>query len=352
MHFSCSYQKIRLRFRSPAQTSRGIYENKISWMLSLSDGESIGVGECSLLPGLSIDDRPDFENRLDEFCRQINSGFFPSEQELTEFPSIRFGIETALLDLHNGGKRILFPSEFISGKKSIPINGLIWMGDKQTMRRQITEKIDRGFSCLKLKIGALNWSDEREVLAEIRRQFRRKDLTIRVDANGAYTFQKATEVLSELAEMQVHSIEQPLPKGRWKEMARLCREAPLPIALDEELIGLFPRKKKEELLDTLHPPYLIIKPGLLGGFKEAEEWISLARERGIGWWATSALESNIGLNAIAQWTYMQNVTLHQGLGTGQLFTNNIDSPLALLGEHLYYLPQKEWGTYFPQETED
>jgi o-succinylbenzoate synthase len=343
MNLNATYHKYTLQFHNPAGTSRGVYTTKQSWFIFLSDDVNTGIGECSLLKGLSIDDRPDFEQKLTEICDLINRSIFNFDQPLHEFPAIQFGLETALLDLKNGGRHILFPSEFTDGKTGITTNGLIWMGDKTSMRQQIAEKLEKGFSCIKLKIGAIDWDSEKEVIAEMRRQYSAKELTIRVDANGAFTFQQAKSVLSELAEMQVHSLEQPIKAGNWEEMAKLCSSTPIPIALDEELIGIFQYEKKRELLEIIKPQYLIIKPSLLGGFKASEEWISLADEMNIGWWATSALESNIGLNAISQWVYTKNTSMPQGLGTGMLYSNNVDSPLNLVGEKLFYDAGKKWN---------
>ncbi|MBN1926358.1 MAG: o-succinylbenzoate synthase [Prolixibacteraceae bacterium] len=343
MQIKASYTKYTLKFIRPAGTSRGTYMNKDSWFLFLSDGEKTGTGECSLLRGLSIDDSPVFEKKLNEVCQKINQGEYNFILPIEKYPSIQFGLETALLDLKNGGNHILFPSEFTKGKKGIFTNGLIWMGDKTYMRKQIAEKIEKGFSCIKLKIGALDWNSEKEIIAEMRRQFKASELIIRVDANGAYTPKQSAEVLSELAEMQVHSIEQPIKAGNWDEMAALCESTPIPIALDEELIGIFTFEKKQKLIETIRPQYLILKPGLLGGFQSCNEWIQLANKCGAGWWATSALESNIGLNAIAQWVFIKKPQIHQGLGTGMLFSNNIDSPLTLRGENLFYDANKNWG---------
>ncbi|MCF8357542.1 MAG: o-succinylbenzoate synthase [Prolixibacteraceae bacterium] len=343
MQVQASYIKYKLRFIREAVTSRDVFTSKNAWFLFLSDGEKTGIGECSLLHGLSIDDSPDFKKNLNEVCQTINRGEYNFKLPLEKYPSIQFGLETALTDLQNGGERILFPSLFTLGEKGIVTNGLIWMGNKTYMRKQIAEKLEKGFTCIKLKIGSLEWKTEKEIIAEMRRQFNVKELTIKVDANGAFSLRQATEVLSVLAEMQVHSIEQPIKAGHWNEMARLCESSPTPIALDEELIGVFPFEKKRRLLETIHPQYLILKPGLLGGFQASDEWIQLAEEYNTGWWATSALESNIGLNAIAQWVSTKNTTLHQGLGTGMLFSNNIDSPLTLQGEQLFYDANKVWG---------
>ncbi|HPS12222.1 MAG TPA: o-succinylbenzoate synthase [Prolixibacteraceae bacterium] len=342
MPLNASYKKHSLQFLRPAGTSRGTYTNKDSWFLFLDEGNKTGVGECSLLKDLSIDDRPDFEQKLAEVCDQINNENIHIDNSLQEFPSIRFGLETAMLDLKKGGQHILFPSEFTQGKRSIVTNGLIWMGDKTFMREQISQKMEKGFSCIKLKIGAIDWETEREIIAEMRRQFSVFDLTIRVDANGAFTLEQAKKMLSELAKMQVHSIEQPIKAGQWEAMATLCKTTPVPIALDEELIGIFPVEKKKELLETIHPQFLILKPSLLGGFNASDEWIELANKMNIGWWATSALEANIGLNAISQWVFTKNTILPQGLGTGMLFRNNIDSPLTMIGEKLFYDRDKNW----------
>lgn len=338
-----AYKKHTLLFLRPVGTSRGVYTTKESWFIFLFDGEKTGVGECSLLKDLSIDDRLDFEENLNKVCLAINTNTFNFDIPLHEFPAIQFGIETALLDLQNGGHHILFPSEFTHGQTGINTNGLIWMGDKTYMRKQIAQKLEKGFSCIKLKIGAIDWVLELDLIARMRHEFSAADLTIRVDANGAFTFEQATEVLSELAKLQVHSIEQPIKAGQWEAMAKLCAKTPIPIALDEELIGIHLLSDKLELLQTINPHYLILKPGLLGGFKASDEWIKLADEKNIDWWATSALESNIGLNAISQWVFAKDTTMHQGLGTGQLFSNNIDSPLTLHGEKLYYDPSKNWG---------
>lgn len=347
MTLKASYKKHTLQFHQPAGTSRGVYTSKDSWLLFLSDGEKTGVGECSILKELSIDDRPDFEEKLKQVCAEINSLTFDFNLTLYEFPAIQFGLETALMDLKNGGNRILFPSPFTEGKTGIVTNGLIWMGNKTEMRKQIARKLDAGFGCIKLKIGAIDWQEEKDLIAGMRKQFSASELTIRVDANGAYTFEQATEVLSALAELQVHSIEQPIKAGQWDQMAKLCANTPTPIALDEELIGISSLEEKQKLLEIIRPHYLILKPSLLGGLKASDEWIQLTTHNNIGWWATSALESNIGLNAIAQWVFTKKPTIPQGLGTGMLFSNNIDSPLTLHGEKLFYDPIKNWGKSLP-----
>lgn len=346
MKLKARYIKHTLRFYRPARTSRGYYTTKDSWYILLNhehDPNTIGIGECSILPGLSFDDRPEIEQKIAEVCEQINHHEFEINTLCAQWPAIRFGVETAVLDLENGGKRVLFPSQFTRGKEGIPTNGLIWMGDESHMRQQIGEKLERGFSCIKLKIGALNWNTEYKILKYLRKQFNAEDLTIRVDANGAFSPQRAYSVLEQLAELEVHSIEQPIKAGQIEAMALLCDGSPVPIALDEELLGVHAPEKKIELLEAIKPQYLILKPGMIGGFKAAEEWIALAKEYQIGWWATSALESNIGLNAISQWTFTKDVQMPQGLGTGSLYVNNLDSPLWLRGETLFHAPNQGWN---------
>ena len=344
MTVKASYRKHTLQFIRPAGTSRGTYLTKESWFLSLSDGKKTGIGECSLLKELSIDDRPDFEEKLSQVCEEIDNGTFDFSQKLADFPALKFGLETALLDLQNGGQKILFPSLFTEGKAGIPTNGLIWMGDKTYMREQIAQKLEKGFSCIKLKIGAIDWPTEHEIIAEMRKRFPPSELTIRVDANGAYTPQQAEKVLAELAKLNVHSIEQPIKAGQPNEMAKLCASSPIPIALDEELIGINTTEQKINLIEKINPQFLILKPSLLGGFQASDEWISIAEKQGIGWWATSALESNIGLNAISQWIFTKKPTLPQGLGTGMLYSNNINSPLILIKDTMYYNTSKSWNT--------
>ena len=343
MRLKAKINKHKLIFNEPALTSRGAYTEKDSWFIVLTDGQSSGIGECPLLKGLSADDSPGFEEKLLNICRQINEGEFSLESISRSFPAIGFGLESALIELKNNNEHILFPSEFTQGKAGIVTNGLIWMGKEEYLRKQIGEKIDSGFTCLKLKIGSIDWQTEKSIIAEIRRQFPANELTIRVDANGAFSPETAPKILNELAELNVHSIEQPIKAGQWQALARLCASTPIPIALDEELIGIAEKIEKQKLLEIIHPKYIILKPSLLGGFSASEEWITIAEKLNIGWWATSALESNVGLNAIAQWTFTKQNTLPQGLGTGLLFANNIPSPLTMVGEKLYYDTSKKWG---------
>lgn len=339
------YLKHRLEFLVPSGTSRGVLKSKDSWFVILHDGErgTTGIGECSLIPGLSPDPLDRFEEILGSCCHRFEISGDIEGPELNEFPAIRFGFETAERDLRSGGSRILFKSEFTRGKSGIPINGLIWMGKKDEMLRQVSRKIEEGFRVLKLKVGAIEFQDELDILKHIRTTFTGRDLQIRVDANGAWTAEEALERMKRLSEFVLHSIEQPIPAGNWQEMAALCEKSPLAVALDEELIGIYRAQSKRELLETIRPRFIILKPTLLGGLKASEDWISHAEKTGTGWWITSALESNIALNAIAQWTYSTGNRMYQGLGTGQIFKNNIASPLEVIEGKLWYQPGKNWN---------
>ena len=338
-----SYKKHTLIFKRPGGTSRGVLSTKDSWFIKVwygEDSDIVGIGECSIINGLSPDPMEQFEEELSEIVLNINNHL---KIDLTAFPSISFGLETALLDLANGGKRILYPSPFTNGDSSIPINGLIWMGAFDFMRQQIIEKLEAGFDCIKLKIGAIDFKQELQLLKMIRKDFSENELELRVDANGAFKSDEALEKLKRLSDYRIHSIEQPIRQNQWHKMAELCEQSPIDIALDEELIGL-DDAMIPEMLDAVQPQYIILKPSLVGGFKRSEYFISEAEKRNIGWWVTSALESNIGLNAIAQWTATLNNTMPQGLGTGQLFTNNIDSPLEIINANLKYNPKAPWGS--------
>ena len=337
------FKKYTLNFNFPAGTSRGVLQKKDSWFISLADETGkTGIGECGLLKGLSYDDRTGYEHEVQQVCSEINNSQNIDLLKLLKLPSIRFGVEMALKDLNSKKERILFPSDFTKGKDTIKINGLVWMGEFEFMKSQIISKIKAGFSCIKLKIGAIDFKKELQLINSIRKAFSVNDIEIRVDANGAFKPGEALEKLNRLAEYNLHSIEQPIKQGQWEEMAKLCELTPLPIALDEELIGVIDRKKEVELLDKIKPQYIILKPSLVGGFAASEEWIDMAKERNIGWWITSALESNIGLNAIAQWTYTLGNKMPQGLGTGQLYTNNFESPLYISNGRLHYNPDRSW----------
>jgi len=344
--WQASYSYHKLQFITPGGTSRGVLKTKDSWYIKLWRSEIpeiVGVGECSILPALSIDDRPDFEEKLKSVCANINEYVADYHTQLLEWPAIRFGLEVALHDAENGGQRIIFPSGFTQGNIPIPINGLIWMGDVAYMKEQLQAKLESGFNCIKIKVGAIDFYQELRLLEGIRENFSPDEIELRVDANGAFHPNVALAKLKQLSTFYIHSIEQPIKAGQWKQMADLCKESPIPIALDEELIGVHGLEEKERLLKEINPDYIILKPSLLGGFKASEEWIMLAQKYNIGWWATSALEGNVGLNAIAQWTAIQDVDMPQGLGTGQVFSNNIISPLEVKSGSLYYNASTKWG---------
>ena len=309
----------------------------------IKSGDRIGVGECGIFRGLSCDDRPDYEQKLTWLCKHIDWNFEKLYLELMEFPSIQFGLEQAILSLKAENRFDLFPSEFSRGQDPVPINGLIWMGDEQFMKEQIANKLEEGFRTLKMKIGAIDFNAELSILQGIRKHYGSSELELRVDANGAFTKEDALAKLEQLATYEIHSIEQPVKAGKWELMADLCKISPIPIALDEELIGILDAEQKRALLKTIEPQYIILKPSLIGGFQGSKEWIDIAEDTGIGWWITSALESNIGLNAIAQFCYTLNNDMPQGLGTGSLFDNNIDSPLHVSQGALHYDPKQKWG---------
>ncbi|OAB78617.1 o-succinylbenzoate synthase [Cochleicola gelatinilyticus] len=337
-----TYKKHILEFKRPGGTSRGILKTKETWFLILKEGTRLGIGECGILRGLSVDDRPDYEAKLQWVCDNIQLGFQQLYEALSEFPSLQFGVEMAFRSLASDSPFNLFPSAFTEHKAAIPINGLVWMGEADFMKQQISEKIAAGFTCIKMKIGAIDFETELQLLKMIRREYSPTDIELRVDANGAFSPSEAIEKLKVLSELHLHSIEQPIQPGQWSKMALLCENTPLPIALDEELIGVFSEEKKQALLTEIQPQYIILKPSLIGGFQGADQWIRLAEQSGIGWWITSALESNIGLNAISQYTFTKNSILPQGLGTGSLFTNNIPSPLAVRNGTLEYHKNNEW----------
>lgn len=338
-----SYQKYILNFKNPSGTSRGILNTKETWFLILEKDGKKGIGECGILRGLSADDRPDYEEKLQWTCQNIQLGKDALWESLLEFPSIQFGIEMAFQSLDSENPFLLFPSEFTEGKKTISINGLIWMGEPSFMKQQIDEKLAQGFHCIKLKIGAIDFKKELELLEFIRANFDEKSIEIRVDANGAFTESEALNKLNQLSGYKLHSIEQPIGARKYDSMSELCAKTPISIALDEELIGVYNYSEKEALLQKIKPQYIILKPSFIGGFRGTKEWIELAEKFQIGWWITSALESNIGLNAIAQWTFLQNNSMPQGLGTGGLYTNNFDCPLEVKNGQLQYNPNGEWN---------
>ena len=341
-----TFFKHTLQFKQASGTSRGVLTYKDTWFIELENNDLKGIGECGMFKGLSIDDRDDFEETLKWACQNIHLGLDALLGQLVAFPSIQFGLEMAFRSLKQKLPFDLFPSEFTSGQDSIPINGLIWMGESSFMKQQIKDKLEAGFSCIKLKIGALDFDKELALLKSIRDEYDAQTIEIRVDANGAFKPREALEKLKRLSDFNLHSIEQPIKQGQLQEMAQLCLDTPLPIALDEELIGIFSVTNKQVLLQTIKPQYIILKPTLVGGFKGSQEWIDVAESHNIGWWVTSALESNIGLNAIAQWTYTLKNNLPQGLGTGGLFTNNVQAPLVVNSGRLFYDLKTKWNLKF------
>lgn len=329
-------------FKKPAGTSRGIYTTRQSWLLRLTSPDDPGRtawGECAPLPALSCDDRPDYETILRKICDEVQKDGTLNHQKWQDFPSMVFGLETALRHWETG-QFALWNTPFSRGEEGICINGLIWMGDYDSMYQQIETKMAAGYRCIKLKIGAIDFEKELDLLQFIRRHFSVKDVELRVDANGAFSPEDAPEKLDKLAALDLHSIEQPIRAGQPEAMAALTANSPLPIAFDEELIGVNTDEGKAELLERLHPQYIVLKPSLHGGMAGCKKWIELAEARGIGWWVTSALESNIGLNAIAQWCATLHPSMPQGLGTGLLFTDNIPMPLEIRKDCLWYVADK------------
>lgn len=339
-------KKYILNFKQASGTSRGVMTEKETWFLILENQGKKGIGECCIFRGLSFDDRLGYSDKLHEVCYWIEEGKKSDElwEMLRDWPSIQFGVEQAFLSLESSNPFVLFPSDFTNSKASISINGLVWMGNKEFMKTQIDDKLSNGFNCIKLKIGAINFDEELDLIRYIRSNYSKEIIEIRVDANGGFSSLEALDKLNQLSELELHSIEQPIKSKQYDSMSDLCKKTPLPIALDEELIGVVNLSDKENLLDKIKPQYIILKPSLVGGYKGSQEWIRLAEERKIDWWITSALESNIGLNAIAQWTYILQSKLPQGLGTGALFTNNIASPLVVKNGHLWVDANLFWDT--------
>ena len=327
-----------LHFKQPAGTSRGVYTTRKSWFVYLSDGQREGVGECAPLPDLSCDARPDYAEVLDNFCQSLCETGEIDYEAMRTYPSMLFVLETAVMDLKSKKQGVLFDTAFSRGEVGIPINGLVWMGNYDEMLQRMEEKLEKGFRCVKLKIGAIDFDQELDLVKRIRNRFSFHEVELRLDANGAFPYEEALYKLELLSQYAIHSIEQPIRQGQWAYMAELCRESPLPIALDEELIGVSDPEMKHHMLNIIKPRYIILKPSLHGGMQGCREWIDTAREMGIGSWITSALESNIGLNAIAQFAsdvYGDNIQMPQGLGTGQLFTDNIPMPLEIRGDKLW-----------------
>ena len=329
-------QERTLHFKQPAGTSRGVYTTRKIWLVYLSDGKKTGMGECAPLPDLSCDVRNDYEEVLEGFCQKLCESGEIDYEAMRDYPSMLFGLETALLNLQHGD--IMFDTAFSRGEVGIPINGLVWMGNYDEMLQRMEEKLEKGFRCVKLKIGAIDFDQELDLVKRIRNRFSFHEVELRLDANGAFPYEEALYKLELLSQYAIHSIEQPIKAQQWALMAELCRESPLPIALDEELIGVNDLEMKHHMLNIIKPRYIILKPSLHGGMQGCREWIDTARDMGIGSWITSALESNIGLNAIAQFAadvYGDHITMPQGLGTGQLFTDNIPMPLEIRGDKLW-----------------
>jgi O-succinylbenzoate synthase len=355
-----SYQRRALRFNFPARTSRGALTEHVAYYLELRDVRRVGQvgwGEAAPLAGLSPDYGPDFETQVQALCHAVNQQRYallediePASLTTAAQPALRFALETAVLDLGQGGRHQLYPNAFSQGEAAIPINGLVWMGDAAFMREQIRQKLAAGYSCLKVKIGSLDFATELALLAEIRAEAGPAQLVLRVDANGAFSPAEALGKLEQLARFDVHSIEQPVAAGQWAALADVCRHSPIPVALDEELIGLTDPARQEELLAAVQPAYVVLKPTLLGGHAATRRWIALAQAHNLGWWVTSALESNIGLNAVAQLTGEYDVAgFAQGLGTGQLYHNNVAAPLRIAQGALHYDPTGHWGGLAPEE---
>ena len=332
-----------LHFKQPAGTSRGVYTERKIWLVKMTEGDAVGIGECAPLPKLSCDDIPNYVEVLRRFCDEVERSGQLDTEALRDYPSMLFGLETAMLSLMNGQRskvapRQFFNSQFSRGEVGIPINGLVWMGTYEEMKERIEQKLAQGFHCIKLKIGAIDFDAELELIKKIRERFSHQEVELRVDANGAFPFDEALYKLELLSQYALHSIEQPIKAGQWANMAELCRESPLPIALDEELIGVNDPDQKRQMLNIIRPRYIILKPSLHGGMMGVREWIDIANDMGVGSWITSALESNIGLNAIALLcadVYGDRITMPQGLGTGQLFTDNIPMPLEIRGDRLW-----------------
>ena len=332
-------EKRTLHFKQPAGTSRGVYTTRKIWLVNLSDGERLGVGECAPLPDLSCDAMEDgrYEEILGQFCQRLCETGEIDYEAMRDYPSMLFGLEMAEAALRQAQGPI-FDTAFSRGEEGIPINGLVWMGNYDEMLQRMEEKLEKGFRCVKLKIGAIDFDKELDLIKRIRDRYSFHEVELRVDANGAFEFDEALYKLELLSQYNIHSIEQPIKKGKWAFMAELCRESPLPIALDEELIGVNDPEMKRHMLNVIKPRYIILKPSLHGGMTGCREWIDTAKDMGIGSWITSALESNIGLNAIAQFAsdvYGDNITMPQGLGTGQLFTDNFDMGLDIRGDKLW-----------------
>ncbi len=337
MQINYSVKLHKLKFKKPAKTSRNVFEEKLHWIVKLWDKknpEIIGIGEAAPLEFLSPDYDEDLGSIIESKLDHLVEGEKFEDLDLDELPSVKFAIESALLNLENGGKQIYFNSDYLTGKP-IPINGLVWMNDLDEMLKEAIAKADLGFGCIKFKVGSHDFDAECRFLDQFRNTQQGKNVTIRLDANGAFMPDEALEKLKEFSRFNIHSIEQPIKAGDWDDMAKICKDSKIAIALDEELISI-KSSERHDLLKHISPQYIILKPTLLGGFKESDHWISLANRHIIGWWATSALEANIGLNAIAQWVGKYNTILPQGLGTGLLYQNNFEPKSEIKVGQLFY----------------
>ena len=329
-----TWSKHRLQFKTPSGTSRGVLNHKDSWLIQMKRDGKTGIGECSIIEGLSPESPEIVEEIFEEIPRYICKGKDFLLKRYNSWPAMQFALEMAFSGLESSHPLLHFDTAFVHDQQMIPINGLIWMSDVESMMTQLNQKLNLGFSCIKIKVGALDFASECKLLAAIRKRYHDTDVELRVDANGAFQTNEVMQNLEQLSKYNIHSIEQPIAAGQWDEMAAICNKSPIPIALDEELIGVHFENSKADLLQHIKPQYIILKPSHVGGWKGADQWVSIAEKQSIGWWATSALESNIGLNAIAQWLSTKEVSMPQGLGTGGLFTNNIDTPLYIRGQHL------------------
>lgn len=330
------FEKKTFLFKTPSGTSRGVLTEKHAWFITLKDENRTGVGECSVIPGLSPDflDVNQYESKIKEVCDNIHY-FIENQDELSIFPSILFGLETALLNLNHNQSLVYFNNDFTRGNLKIPINGLVWMGDESFMLNQIKTKIEEGFKCIKIKVGAIDFEKECHILATIRKNYSEAEIEIRLDANGAFLKDEVIAKFEVLSDYKIHSIEQPIKAGNWNDMRFVVENSIIPIALDEELIGVSRKAQKIELLNKIKPDYIILKPSLHGGLVGTKEWIECAKNLNIQWWITSALESNVGLSAISQFVSEFNVTIPQGLGTGSLYTNNTESNLKVENGYIF-----------------
>lgn len=338
----CNFKKINLHFKKPGGTSRGVLHDKSTYLILLEENGKTAYGECNRFVNLSFDDRPNYNEKLQDVCKRLPSEKHQLLEELTDWPSIYFGVETVLKDWENGSEQIIFPEVIGDNGFSIPTNGLIWMGPKDDMRRQIINQLEKGYTSIKLKVGAIDFESELELIRYIRKDFTIDEVEVRLDANGAFTSADVMEKLHRLSDYGISYIEQPIKAGNWEAMATICELSPIKIALDEELIGIQQLEQRQKMVDTISPHLLILKPALIGGFHAANQWKKIIEESGGSWVITSALESNIGLNAIAQYTALGWTDYAQGLGTGQLFTNNFPSPYTVDAQGLHYHIDKKW----------